>query len=210
MDGTLLSSVNAAERIWTQWATSHGLDVEAFLPTIHGVRAIETVRRQALAGVDPEAEADKITLAEIADVDGITPIGGVIEFLACLPGNRWAIVTSAPRKLALCRLEAAGVSASAILISADDVVQGKPDPEGYRLAAHRLGFAVEDCLVFEDAPAGIEAAERAGASVLVIRETHAHPLDTAHVATDDYRGLGVRVDTRGLSLISTGNLQKNE
>lgn len=207
MDGTLISSVQAAERIWSQWAIGHGLDVEAFLPTIHGVRAIETVRRQALPGVDPEAEAEKITLAEIADVEGVAPIGGVIDFLASLPADRWAIVTSAPRALALRRLEAAGVPASAVLVTADDVTHGKPHPEGYRLAARRLGFAAEDCLVFEDAPAGIEAAERAGASVLVIRETHAHPLDTIHAAVDDYAGLAVCVGEAGLSLVSTGDAQ---
>jgi sugar-phosphatase len=197
MDGTLLSSVAAAERIWAQWASGHGLDIGAFLPTIHGVRAIDTVRRWVPAGVDVEAEAEKVTLAEIADVDGIVPIAGVGAFLSSLPADRWAIVTSAPRALARRRLEAVGLPPPAVLITADDVVNGKPYPDCYRLAAQTLGFDATDCLVFEDAPAGIEAGERAGASILVIRATHAHALETPHPGVEDYERLRVVVNEDG-------------
>src|SRR6187551_2701028 len=107
MDGTILTSIVAAERVWAAWARGHGLDVEAFLPTIHGVRSVETVRRLALPGVDPEAEAAAITRAEIEDVEGIEAIAGAAAFLAALPADRWAIVTSAPRELAVRRLAAA-------------------------------------------------------------------------------------------------------
>jgi hypothetical protein len=109
LDGTILCSIAAAERIWTDWARRHGLDVAAFLPTIHGVRSVDTVRRLALPGLDPETEADAITRAEMEDLDGIDGAAGAADFLASLPSSRWAVVTSAPRRLSERRLEAAGL-----------------------------------------------------------------------------------------------------
>jgi len=109
MDGTLLSSIAAAERVWSRWAQRHGLDVAAFLPTIHGMRSVETVRRLNLPGVDAQAEADAITAEEMVDLAGVEPIPGVRELIATLPAGRWAVVTSAPRELALRRIEAAGL-----------------------------------------------------------------------------------------------------
>ena len=197
MDGTILSSIAAAERVWARWARRHGLDVAAFLPTIHGMRSVETVRRLGLPGVDAQAEAAAITREEMDDVEGIEAIAGVEAFLAALPADRWAVVTSAPRALALRRIAAAGLPAPPLLIAAEDVTQGKPAPDCFVLAATRLGVAASDCLVFEDAPAGIAAAEAAGASVIVITTTHAHPLATRHAQERDYARLGVRADADG-------------
>ncbi|CAO3433750.1 HAD-IA family hydrolase [Azospirillum endophyticum] len=207
MDGTVLNSIKAAERIWTAWALRHGIDIEAFLPTIHGVRAVETIRRLALPGVDPEAEAEAITLAEIEDVEGIEEIAG---FLATLPPDRWAIVTSAPRALALRRIAAAGLPVPPLLVGAEDVVRGKPAPDCFQLAAERLGTTADRCLVVEDSPAGIAAAVSAGASVLVITATHhaaagAAAVDAAHAAIRDYRDLAVdRLADGSLSIRSAG------
>jgi sugar-phosphatase len=189
MDGTLLSSIAAAERVWTAWASRHGIDVAAFLPTIHGVRAVETIRRQALPGIDPEVEAEALTLAEIADVAGIVPIAGAGGFLASLPEGRFAIVTSAPRALAVARLGAAGLAVPGVMVTADDVTRGKPAPDCFLLAAERLGVQAKDCLVFEDAPAGIEAAEAAGAGVVVVTATHRHIVAPHLPAIADYDGL---------------------
>ncbi|MER8435351.1 HAD-IA family hydrolase [Mesorhizobium sp. M1312] len=197
MDGTVVNSIAAAERVWADWARRQGLDVAAFLPTIHGVRAIETIARLALPGVDPMREADALLQAEAADIDGILPIAGAAAFLASLPPERWAIVTSAPRELALLRIAAAGIPLPAILVAAEDVSHGKPAPDCFRLAAERLGVDARDCLVFEDAPAGISAAEAAGATVVVISATHQHPLQTPHAAIASYDGLGITVDDRG-------------
>ena len=197
MDGTILSSIAAAERVWARWAERHGLDVAAFLPTIHGMRSVETVRRLNLPGVDAEAEAAAITAAEMVDVDGISAIAGVAAFMAALPADRWAVVTSAPRELARRRIAAAGLPAPALLVAAEDVAQGKPAPDCFALAAARLGVPARDCLVFEDAPAGIAAAESAGAAVVVITATHSHPLQTAHLAVRDYAALANRVDADG-------------
>ena len=205
MDGTILSSIAAAERVWTRWALRHGLDVAAFLPTIHGMRAIETVRRQNLPGVDVEAEAAAITREELDDVEGIVPIAEVAAFMAALPAGRWAVVTSAPRELARRRIAAAGLPEPPLVITAEDVVHGKPAPDCFLLAATRLGVHASDCLVFEDAPAGIAAAEAAGANVVVISATHAHPLATRHPSVSDYAALAVRADAGGgLRLVARG------
>lgn len=190
MDGTILSSITAAERVWATWAREHGLNVEAFLPTIHGVRSVDTVRRLNLPGVDAEAEAALITQREIEDVEGIDPIPGAAGFLAQIPPDQWAVVTSAPRLLAEKRLAAAGLPAPAMMISAEDVERGKPAPDGFLLAAARLGVAAADCLIFEDAPAGIAAAEAAGAAVIVITATHSYPMVTSHATIGDYGALG--------------------
>ncbi len=200
MDGTLLTSIAAAERVWTRWALRHGLDAETFVPTIHGARVIDTVRRVALPGMDIQAEAAGITQEEIDDVEGVTPIDGAVAFLAALPAGRWAIVTSAPRALAVRRLQAAGLSAPAVMVTAEDVVDGKPDPSGYRLAAARLGVDARDCLIFEDAETGIRAAEAAGAQVLVITATHAGAVATGHRTARDFLALQVRRTETGLQL----------
>nr|WP_269530452.1 HAD family hydrolase [Asaia astilbis] len=117
MDGTILTSIIAAERVWTLWAQKHGLDVAKFLPTIHGVQTIETIRRQKLPGVDPVAEAHWITSRELEDTQGIDPIPGATAFLKSLPEDRWAIVTSASRDLALKRIQIAGLPLPKILIT---------------------------------------------------------------------------------------------
>jgi sugar-phosphatase len=200
MDGTVLNSIAAAERIWAAWAVRHGVDVETFLPTIHGVRAIDTITRLNLPGVDAEAQAAFITEAEIADVEGIVEILGAAAFLNGLPKDRWAMVTSAPRDLALRRMAAAGIPEPAVMITAEDVQAGKPDPAGYLLAAKRLGLEPRDCLIFEDATVGIQAAEAAGAPLMIITTTHQHPLETAHATLASYADIRVAVDSNGLHL----------
>jgi sugar-phosphatase len=204
MDGTVLNSIAAAERIWAAWAVRHGVDVETFLPTIHGVRAIDTITRLNLPGVDAEAQAAFITEAEIEDVEGIVEIPGAAAFLNSLPNDRWAMVTSAPRDLALRRMAAAGIPAPAVMITAEDVQAGKPDPAGYLLAAKRLGLEARDCLIFEDATVGIQAAEAAGAPLMIITTTHQHPLETVHATLASYADVRVAVDSNGQL-----HLQKN-
>ncbi|MGW8135357.1 HAD-IA family hydrolase [Sphingomonas zeae] len=200
MDGTILSSIASAERAWTAWATRQGLDVAAFLPTIHGVQSVETIRRLNLPGVDPVAEAHALTEAEMLDVDDVDPIGGAGAFLAALPPDRWAIVTSAPKRLAEVRLKAAGLPLPGVFVTAEDAERSKPAPDGFLLGAKRLGVAPQDCLAFEDAPAGIAAAEAAGMAVMVVSQTHRHPMDTAHVMVTDYRDLAVEWDGASLKL----------
>ena len=193
MDGTILTSIAAAERVWSTWALRHGVDVESFLPTIHGARAIDTIKRLALPGVDAEAEAAWITAAELEDVEGVAEVAGAARFLKSLPAQQWAIVTSAPRALALRRMAAAGIPEPDVMITAEDVSVGKPDPAGYRLAARRLGVEISDCLVFEDAAVGILAAQASGADLLIITATHERPIETAHATLGGYDAVTVAV-----------------
>lgn len=198
MDGTILTSIKAAERVWGDWAAGHGLDVAAFLPTIHGKRSEDTVRALNLPGVDPVAEATRITLAEIEDVAGIEAIVGAADFIASLPRERWAIVTSAPRALAEARIAAAGLPLPAVLVAAEDVERGKPAPDPFLLGARKLGVAPADCLVFEDTLAGLRSAAAAGMDSIVVTTTHAHPLETDVVAVLDYADLRAVTTADGL------------
>jgi sugar-phosphatase len=203
MDGTILTSIKAAERVWGQWAKGHGLDVEAFLPTIHGKRTEETVRALALPGVDPVREAAFITRAEIEDVAGIEAIAGAGAFLASLPRGRWAIVTSAPRLLAEARIAAAGLPIPEVLVAAEDVERGKPAPDPFLLGARKLGVAPADCLVFEDTLAGLQSAAAAGMASIVVTTTHAHPLETDVSAVLDYEDLRAVRTADGLLRVSS-------
>jgi sugar-phosphatase len=202
MDGTVLNSIAAAERVWTAWANRQSLDVTAFLPTIHGKRAIETIAALKLPGVDPVVEANLLLKAEADDLEGIVPIPGAVAFLRSLPPQRWAIVTSAPRELALLRIEAAGIPVPGMMVTAEDVTNGKPAPDCFLLAARRLGVEARDCLVFEDAPAGIAAGEASGASVMVISATHVHPMVTPHPAIRSYDEIGIALDESGFIILS--------
>lgn len=201
MDGTVINSIAAAERIWGAWARRQGLDVTAFLPTIHGARSVDTIAKLRLPGVDAQHESQGITDAEIIDVEGIIEIAGALRFLQSLPPAQWAIVTSAPRALATARLKAAGMPIPAVMVTAEDVKAGKPKPDCYLLAAEKLGVAPFDCLVFEDASVGIEAGEAAGAKVIVVTATHAHPLATRHASIASYAAIAARLDKEGFIVL---------
>ena len=191
MDGTILTSIKSAERVWSAWALRHGLDPVTFVPTVHGKRTEDTIRQLGLPGVDPVAEALGIALAEIEDVGDIEEIAGVGRFLASLPTDRWAIVTSASRALATARIAAAGLPLPPLLVSADDVKRGKPNPDPFLLGAQKLGVAPQDCLVFEDTTIGLAAAESAGMDSLIVTATHVHPVETHAAPIPDYTDLMV-------------------
>ncbi|EJN04503.1 HAD family hydrolase [Phyllobacterium sp. YR531] len=197
MDGTILNSTVAAERVWSKWAEAQGLDVAAFMPTMHGVRAVDTIRRLGLPGVDPEVEAAKITEDEIKDVEGVMALPGAAAFLESLPPEKWAIVTSSPLELAKRRLAAAGIPVPRTLVTAEDVKIGKPNPDCYLLGARKLGVDATDCLVFEDATAGILAGDAAKADVMVITATHKHPVETSHATIPNYEKVALRIDQDG-------------
>ncbi|MBG6199309.1 sugar-phosphatase [Labrenzia sp. EL_13] len=168
MDGTLLDSRVVIERVLTDWAIANELDPISILAVSHGRRTIDVVREFAKAGTDCKSEADKIEAAETDDVRGIVAIPGAADLLNQLPTGRWAIVTSAGHDLAVRRLTAAGLPIPEVLITAEDIEHGKPDPSGYTLAAEKLGTSAGQCLVFEDAPAGIQAGLNAGSDVIAI------------------------------------------
>lgn len=197
MDGTLIDSSGSTLRVWGAWAVRNGLDPVTFLPTIHGVRGIDTITKLALPGLDPAEEAAGILAAEIDDVHDIVAIPGVVAFLNALPSTGWAIVTSAPAELAKRRLAAAGVPVPDIMVTSEDVIAGKPHPQCFLLGAERLGVAIEDCIVFEDAHAGITAGESAGAALMVITATHDRPIETPHATIHSYEALSTFTDEDG-------------
>jgi len=201
MDGTLLDSIASANRAWSKWAARHGVDFDEMRKHMHGMRAIETIRRWGPAHLDVEAEYEALTIAEMEDVHDITAISGAEAFLAALPADRWALVTSAPRNLALRRIEAAGLPVPPLLVTADDVENGKPAPDCFLMAAELLGVAPQNCLVWEDAPAGIAAAKAAGMACIVIGAAHAHPIETDNPVIPGYDALDVLIEPeRGLQL----------
>ncbi len=171
LDGVLVDSTAYIERQWRDWALSRGLDPAPFLRVCHGRRAVETIRLAA-PGLDAEAEVARFR-AQAPDEDArLTALPGARELLAVLSPALWAVVTSGARRFALARLAGAGLPAPPVLVSAEDVRQGKPSPEGYLLAAQLVGVAPGDCVVFEDAPPGIAAARAAGATVIAVATTH--------------------------------------
>lgn len=186
MDGTLLDSRVVVERVWREWAATHGRDSAPILAVSHGRRSIDTIREFAIPGLDVEAEDKKMEALEVADVEGIIAIAGAAELLARLPADRWAVVTSASRALATARLGAAGLPLPAVMVTAEQVTRGKPDPEGYQKAARLLGTTADQCLVFEDAPAGIEAGLRAGSDVVAISAARPHPFEASCPSVLDY------------------------
>lgn len=160
-DGTLVSSLESVNRCWTRWAREYGITAEDFARIeLHGRPAVEIAADLLPAHIVPEALA-RIEQLEVEDVPGgVLLLPGTAAFLGSLPAERWAVVTSATRRLAEARLDEVGIRPKT-LVSADDVTRGKPDPEPYLLAARELGVDPARCVVFEDAPAGLQAG-RAG------------------------------------------------
>jgi sugar-phosphatase len=172
LDGVLVESKEATERVWLRWAADNGIDAAALRSAMHGVRSVEVVRALR-PDLDAAAEADAIERAQAEDVRGLRAIPGAAEALRTLREDRVAVVTSATRALAAARLGAAGIGLPPVVVYADDVARGKPDPEGYLTAARRLGVDPSEALVVEDAPPGIEAARAAGAATVAVTTTHA-------------------------------------
>ncbi len=168
MDGTLVDSTPVVERTWHRFAKRHGLDGNVILAESHGRRTAETIALFTPMHIDRDRETARFISEEIADVDGITAIAGAQELLFALPSNRWGVVTSATRELAMRRMTAAGLPIPDILIAAEDVQKGKPAPDGYLSAAQALGVSPEECIVFEDAVPGLIAAKTAGMKVFAI------------------------------------------
>src|SRR5438445_6624288 len=170
MDGVLVDSTPAVARVWATWAHEHGFNPDDVVKMAHGRPSITTIR-ELLPQADHEAENREVERREVSDVEGVIPLPGAMELLRALPLERWAIVTSCTRQLAGVRIVVAGLPQPKHLVTATDVRRGKPDPEPYLRGAQFLGVPASDCLVIEDAPAGIRAGKAAGARVLALRTT---------------------------------------
>lgn len=184
LDGTLVDSTAVVERLWREWAAHNGVDAERLLAVSHGRPAHQTISMFA-PHLDAHAEAAAHVAAEEVDTNGVVALPGAKDLLNNVPSDRWAIVTSCPRRLGVIRLGAADLPVPPVMITADAVRLGKPDPEPYLLAAAALGRAPAECLVVEDAPAGIESGLSAGMRVLAIQTTHAaHELRATWIIPD--------------------------
>ncbi|PYT26811.1 MAG: phosphatase [Acidobacteria bacterium] len=190
MDGTLVDSTESVIRHWRIWTERHHLDLDKVLEFSHGRPTLETMKLVAphLASVE---EVRWLEAVESADQDGIKAVRGALPFVAALPTDRWAVVTSAPRRIAGERLSHAGIPMPSTLVCSDDVQKGKPDPEPYLRAAGLLGVAPERCLVFEDAPVGIESARSAGMEVVGLTTTFPPEKLGARICLADFAGVSV-------------------
>jgi mannitol-1-/sugar-/sorbitol-6-phosphatase len=170
LDGVLVDSTPAVARVWTIWANRHGFVPEEVVRQAHGRPSLTTIR-ELLPNADHDAENREVERGEIEDLDGVIPLPGALKLLQALPPDRWAIATSCTRALAEVRIRAAGLPIPKHLITSNDVQHGKPNPEPYIKAAKILGFSPADCIVIEDAPAGIRAGKASGTRVLALRTT---------------------------------------
>jgi sugar-phosphatase len=170
LDGVLADSTPAVARVWTIWAKKHGFDPDETVHRAHGRPSLATIR-ELLPNADHAAENAVVERMEIEDIDGVVPLPGAIELMKALPPEKWTIVTSCTRTLALVRLRAAGLPIPPRLITSTDIAHGKPDPEPYLKGALLLELAAADCVVFEDAPAGIHSGKAAGARVIALQTT---------------------------------------
>ena len=178
MDGVLVDSTASVEHHWGQFAARHGLDHTQILATAHGRRSIDTIREIAPT-LDAATEAEALDTAQATEPRNVVAIPGALALTQALPSHRWAIVTSAPKRLAHAMLAAAQIPLPDVLVSGDDVTDGKPDPTGYMVAATRLGLDAEDCVVIEDSAAGVTAGLFSGATVIAVTTTH-QPSELTH------------------------------
>lgn len=190
MDGTLVDSTAVVEQVWAEFAERYGADLDEVLRYSHGRLTSDSVRRFLPAGHDPDAVTAHLDAQELVRVDGIVEVPGAGAFLRSLEGRAVAVVTSASRELARRRMRAAAVLVPEVLVAAEDVEVGKPSPEGYLRAASRLGVDPADCVVFEDAEAGLRAAVASGGQVVVVG-AHESATTEGLPRIPDFRGLSV-------------------
>lgn len=165
-DGVLVDSVAAAAPAWTEWARRYAPSFDFLRDAPHGVRPSEVVAMLVGTEAAPAATAALLAL-ELAAADGTEEIPGAARLVGSLPHDAWAVVTSSNRAVATARLRSSGVPHPTLLVSAEDVSRGKPEPDPYLLGARRLGRAPEDCVVFEDSVPGIRSARAAGIGAVV-------------------------------------------
>lgn len=201
-DGTLVSSLESVYRCWTRWAREYGITAEEFgRVELHGRPAADI----AADLLPPEKVAEavaRIDELEVSDVaGGVVLLPGTRELLDSLPMDRWAVVTSATRVLAEARLAEVGIRPG-LLIAADDITHGKPDPEPFLLAAEKLGADPTRCVVFEDAPAGLQAGRAAGMTTVALATTHDASELSADVVVKDLSAVSAQATAGGVEIVT--------
>lgn len=192
LDGVLVDSTRSVTRQWSRWAKENHIDPQRVVEIAHGVRTIEIVRQLA-PHLDAAAEVIRIEKREADDQEGVAVMPGAAELLESIPEGRWCVVTSGTRYLATARLKLANLPTPRVLVSANDVSKGKPDPEPYLMGAKLLRINPAECLVIEDAPAGIRAAHAGGMKAIAITSTYpATELQEADAIVHDLAQIRVR------------------
>jgi sugar-phosphatase len=203
LDGVLVDSTGSVDRQWRAWARERGIDEDAVIAIAHGVRSIEVIRAVA-PHLDAEAETRRLENREAEDPD-IAVMPGAIDLVRSIPENLWCVVTSGTHHLASGRLKRVGIPLPKVMVAADDVINGKPHPEPYLKGAELLGVNPAECLVIEDAPAGIRAAHAGGMKVIGLTSTYpaaalseadfvVRRLQQIQVARDGARNLSVTIE----------------
>ena len=197
LDGVLVDSTGAVDREWRAWARRKGVDGDAVMAIAHGVRTLEVIQRVA-PHLNAEAEVRELESREANHQEGVTVMPGAADLVHSIPEGRWGVVTSGTRLLAGARLRYCGLPVPNVLVTADDVAHGKPHPEPYLKGAELLGFDPADCLVIEDAPAGIQAARAGGMKVIGITSTYkAGALERADAVIGELGQIRVALDGAG-------------
>lgn len=200
MDGTLVDSTAVVERAWTWWAQRHRVPLEELLRFSHGRPSLSTFER-FLPGADHTLELAEMLAYEETELGGIRAVPGAELAVRVAQQGAWAVVTSAPRTLAVTRISAAGLPVPKVLVPIDEIHKGKPDPEGFLLAAEKLGVHPRECLVFEDTRPGIEAGLKAGMHVIGLLTTMTAD-DLAHQPlVRDFRDVRVTARAAGFEVI---------
>jgi mannitol-1-/sugar-/sorbitol-6-phosphatase len=203
LDGVLCDSTRQVDREWREWAARKGVDGDAIMAIAHGVRTIEVIRRVS-PHLDAAAEAAAIENHEAHDQSGVVVMPGAIDLVNSIPVGRWGVVTSGSRLLATNRLRHCGLPVPEVLVTSDDVTNGKPDPEPYLRGATKMRVSPEECVVIEDAPAGIQSARAGGMKVIGLASTYkpaqltaadsvAHALNRIHVSSNGTERLVIEV-----------------
>lgn len=210
LDGVLCDSTQAVDREWREWAARKGVDGNAVMAIAHGVRTIEVIR-QVAPHLNADEEAAAIENHEAHDQRGVTVMPGALGLVSSIPLGRWGVVTSGSRLLARNRLRHCGLPIPDVLITSDDVLNGKPHPEPYLKGAAGLNFSPADCLVIEDAPAGIQSARAAGMKVLGITSTYsASQLGAADSIIENLQSLLVHTENAHLIVSSRSSLSSDQ
>jgi mannitol-1-/sugar-/sorbitol-6-phosphatase len=199
MDGTLVDSTRVVELAWGWWAARHELPLEGVLSFSHGRPTIATMEH-FLPARDHTKELEEMERYEETQLEGVLAVAGATQIVHSLQNHPWAIVTSAWRKLAEARLIAAGLPIPKVIVPVDEIRNGKPHPEGYLLAAGRLGVAPTECLVFEDTRPGIEAGVNAGMQVVALLTTFPSENLRHHPLIQDFRDVTIQPDRECLKL----------
>ena len=196
-----MDSTRAVDREWREWAARKGVDGDAIMAIAHGVRTIEVIRRVA-PHLNAEVEAAAIENHEAHDQRGVVVMPGAIDLVRSIPNGRWGVVTSGSRLLAQSRMLYCGLPIPQVLVTSDDVVNGKPDPEPYLKGAMGLGFPPAECLVLEDAPAGIQSGRAGGMKVIGMASTYKpEKLAAADAVVRGFEQISLNGEGNGLHLL---------